>query len=134
MRYLRHDSGGEKTAKNTQVLGEESPLEFDDDGQAGPMADELAKTVAAMDAHIAVGERVRDHSAADDGGAAHEDDVDEDNAFDAAAFVNRTPMANVVKDIESGSVDAHLEEVAAAEAEGRDRKGVADAITDRREG
>jgi hypothetical protein len=129
MRYLTHDSGSEVTVKNAQVLGDESPLEFDDDGRAGPVADELAETVAAMDAHIAVGERVRDHSAADDGGADHEDDVDEDDAFDAAAFVDRTPMDDVVEDIESGEVDAHLEEIAAA----ADRVGVQDAVETRME-
>jgi len=81
-----------------------------------------------------VGKRVRDHSAADDGGAGHEDDVDEDDvdedgAFDAAAFVDRTPMEAVVEDIESGEVDAHLEEIAAA----ADRVGVQDAVESRRE-
>ena len=64
MRYLIHDSGDSVSVKNAQVLGEESPLEFDDDGRAGPVADELAETVAAMDAHVTVGGRVRDHSAA----------------------------------------------------------------------
>jgi len=42
-------------------------------------------------------------------------------------------MDNVIEDIESGEVDAHLKEVAAAEVEGRDRKGVAAAVTDRQE-
>lgn len=57
---------------------------------------------------------------------------DEPN-FDAEAFVDRTPMAEVIEDIERGEFDDHLDAIEAAEADNRDRVGVADAIADRRE-
>ena len=53
-------------------------------------------------------------------------------AFDAKSFVDRTPMADVIDDIESGDYDAHLDAIAQAETEARDRNGVADAIAARR--
>jgi len=66
---------------------------------------------------------------------ANEDELAEDGAdgaFDAAAFVDRTPMSDVVDDIESGDYDEHLDEIAAAEQEGRDREGVKEAAEARR--
>jgi len=124
MRYLRHDSGEAVSVTNRQALGDESPLEFDEDGRAGPLSDDVAETVAAMDAHITLGKRVprdRDSNAGTDVG------------FDAGGFVDRTPMDDIVEDIESGDYDAHLDAIAAAEGEGRDREGVADAVDKRRE-
>lgn len=56
-----------------------------------------------------------------------EPDVDHDEGFDAEAFLNRTPMTDVIEDIESGIVDAHLEQL----AEQADRQGVQNAIEDR---
>lgn len=53
--------------------------------------------------------------------------------FDAVAFVDRTPMGDVIADLESGAYDTYLDAIEAAEAEHRDRDGVADAIADRRE-
>lgn len=52
MAYLRHDSGGPATLKNRQALGDDSPLEFDDDGYAGPFDDETAIRVSAMNRHV----------------------------------------------------------------------------------
>lgn len=52
MAYLRHDSGGPATLKNGQVLGDESPMEFDSDGYAGPVDDEDATLIAAMHTHV----------------------------------------------------------------------------------
>ena len=49
--------------------------------------------------------------------------------FDAAGFVNRTPMDDVVDDIESGDYDDHLEAI----KEAADREGVQDAVSERRE-
>jgi hypothetical protein len=49
--------------------------------------------------------------------------------FDVAAFVDRTPMDDVVADIKSGEYDAHLD---AIEAEAS-RQGVLDTIDGRRE-
>lgn len=60
MRYLNHDSGEAATLHNAQILGDESPLEFDEDGRAGPLDDDIAAKVAAMDRHVTVGRRDRD--------------------------------------------------------------------------
>lgn len=57
-----------------------------------------------------------------------EADVD-DSDFDAAVFVARTPMEDVVEDIESGDYDEHLDEI----EEAADRQGVQDAIAERRD-
>lgn len=60
-----------------------------------------------------------------------EDDNDADEAgdsFDAAAFVDRTPVGDVVDDIEAGEVDDHLAVVAEAAA----RVTVEDAVGERR--
>lgn len=54
--------------------------------------------------------------------------------FDADAFVDRTPMSEVVDDIRTGEYDDVLDAIEAAEEAGRDRVGVADAIEARREG
>jgi len=65
-----------------------------------------------------------------------EDDEPEataEDAVDVEAFVDRTPMSEVVEDIESGTVDDVLDAVEAAEQDTRDRKGVLEAIEDRRE-
>ena len=64
-----------------------------------------------------------------------EDETDSDDAeeedtdgFDAAAFVDRTPVDDVVDDIEAGEADGHLEAV----QEAADRVGVEDAAGQRR--
>lgn len=62
-----------------------------------------------------------------------EADVEFGGDFDADVFVDRTPMSDVVDDIEAGEVDGNLDAVEEAEAHGRDRVGVADAIASRRE-
>lgn len=54
MAYLRHDSGGPSTLKNEQVLGDDSPLEFDGDGYAGPVDDDDATIIEAMHSHVSV--------------------------------------------------------------------------------
>jgi len=118
MRYLRHDSGEKSVLQNTQVLGDDSPLEFDDEGRAGPVKDSLAEKVAAMHKYVHLGRRVREG-----------DEPEEDEGFDAETFVDRTPMDDVVDDIESGEYDDHLDEIE-AEAE---RQGVIDAVDERRE-
>lgn len=59
-----------------------------------------------------------------------EGDTDEsDGEFDAESFLDRTPMDDVIEDIESGMVDAHLSELS-AQAE---RKGVKEALAARSE-
>lgn len=62
--------------------------------------------------------------------AADVDEESEDGAeFDAAEFVDRTPMATVIDDLESGDYDEHLD---AIEGEAS-RRGVLDAVSARRE-
>jgi len=121
MRYLIHDSGEATTLKNGQILGDESPVEFDEDGRAGPLEDDIAEKLAAMDRHVELGERVRP----DQG-----EDADSSEAqFDAAEFVDRTPMEDVIGDIESGDYDEHLDAI----EEEASRDGVEDAVDERRE-
>jgi hypothetical protein len=48
--------------------------------------------------------------------------------FDAAAFVDRTPMDDVIEDIHAGEADGHLDDVAAEAS----RVGVEDAVGERR--
>lgn len=56
------------------------------------------------------------------------DDQDESEEFDAAAFVDRTPMDDVIDDIHSGDVDEHLDAI----GEAADRVGIDDAVGERR--
>lgn len=68
----------------------------------------------------------------DDVDDVEEDEPDSDDdqveAFDAAAFVDRSPMDGVIEDIQAGEVDEHLDAV----AEAADRVGVEDAVGERR--
>ena len=133
---LHHERQPDYTGELTLGLAPDGALQFDD-GVATVADQARAEAIAARYAAIVyVGGTPAERGENGDGDEEDEgtdETGDEDDAFDAAAFVDRTPMDDVVEDIESGEVDAHLEEVAAAEAEGRDRQGVADAITDRRE-
>jgi len=119
--FLKHDSGGPAELHNQQVLGEDSPLEFDEDGYAEVGDPVVAEKLLAMHRHIERG----GHGPETDG--AEEPDAEED--FDAEAFVDRTPMEDVVADIESGDYDEHLEAIESA----ADRQGVQDAIDERTE-
>lgn len=109
MAWIRHDSHGETTIKCRQALGSASPLATDAEGYAEVVDEETATTLAALDAHVQVA----------DGPPAE---------FDAADFVDRTPMEDVITDIEAGDADGHLD---AVEAEAS-RQGVREAIEARR--
>lgn len=75
-------------------------------------------------------QRVDDSEAESQDGDEDEDEDDTDaEAFDVDAFLDRTPMADVVDDIAAGDADGHLDAVASA----ADRKGVQDAVDDRRD-
>lgn len=65
MRYLRHKDGGDAVLKNGQVLGDDSPLEFDD-GVAGPVADDVARKLANMHRHVEVGRPARQEDGGDE--------------------------------------------------------------------
>ena len=58
-----------------------------------------------------------------------DESAEESGEFDAEAFTDRTPMDDVVDDIESGEADDHLDAVAEAD----DREGVQDAVEARRD-
>lgn len=114
MPYLKHESGEATELRNSQILGDQSPLEFDDDGYAFVEDSVVADKLLAMHRHIERGGRGPEGSSDD---------------FDAAEFVGRTPMDDVVDDIESGDYDEHLEAI----KEAADREGVQDAVDERRE-
>jgi len=71
-------------------------------------------------------DRVDDDS--DDAGGP-DGDADTDGDFDVDAFVDRTPVSNVVDDIEAGQADGHLDAVAEADERATTQK----AVEDRRE-
>ncbi len=60
--------------------------------------------------------------------ASGDDGAAELDGFDASAFVDRTPIEDVVEDIHAGEADDHLDAV----AEAADRVGVEDAVGERR--
>jgi len=113
MVWIRHESGEQTVIKNGQALGPESPLETDEAGLAEVEDEDRAALLTTLDPNV-----VR----------TSEPDTDDDQ-FDAAVFVDRTPMDDVIADIESGDVDDHLEAI----KEAADREGVQDAVSERRE-
>lgn len=136
MRYLYHASDEEAVFRNAQVLGSEDPvLEFNSEGRSvRPLKEEVAEQLSAMHRHVALAERVHDANTTSDGAkdtAGEDTESDRENsskAFDAEEFVDRTPMSEVVDDIENGEADGHLN---AVEAEAS-RQGVLDAVDSRR--
>jgi len=73
MAYLKHDDGKAIALRNQQVLGDDSPLEFDDEGYAEVADQRTAEKLAAMHRHISLGGH-GPSSAADDGGGEDEGD------------------------------------------------------------
>jgi len=124
MPSLKHESGGAAEVHNQQVLGDDSPLEFDDDGYAEVDDPAAAEKLLAMHRHIEPGGHGPSDTITED-----EDDAGTDDGFDAEAFVDRTPMDDVVADIESGDYDDHLDAI----EDVAERQGVQDAIDERRE-
>lgn len=112
MPWIRHDSHEQTTIKNRQALGAESPLETDDDGFAEVEDGDAAELLAALDTHVTFNPARAERE-----------------QFDAAAFVDRTPMDAVISDIESGEYDEHLNAI----EDEASREGVQDAIDRRRE-
>jgi len=113
MVWIHHESGEQTVIKNGQALGPESPLETDEAGYAEVEDEDRAALLTTLDPNV-----VR----------TSEPDTDDDE-FDAAEFVDRTPMDVVIDDIVSGDVDDHLEAI----KEAADREGVQDAVSERRE-
>jgi len=101
------------------------PVEAAEDGEeSGEDAPEVTIEGGATDEDVeeSVEDAEDDGEDTDEGGEWEED-------FDAADFVDRTPMSEVVEDLETGLYDDHLD---AIEAEA-DRVGVQEAIDARRE-
>ena len=73
MRYIEHESGVAGELKNAQILGDDSPAEFDEDGRAGPFDDRVAELLVGMHAHIELGGRAEE----DDGESLSEMSRDE---------------------------------------------------------
>jgi hypothetical protein len=63
-----------------------------------------------------------------DGGLDESTDADGPDAFDAGAFLDRTPVEDVAADIRAGEADGHLDAV----AEAAERVTVQDAVGERR--
>jgi hypothetical protein len=116
MVWIRHPSGEQTTIKNGQALGPESPLETDENGHAEVDEEERADLLATLDPNV---ETLSSPPETDDG----------PEEFDAESFVDRTPMSEVVEDLETGDYDDHLDEIEAT----ADRVGVQDAIDERRD-
>lgn len=113
------------TIQAGQVLGE--PLEFDD-GEAVVEDEEAARELALLHKHIEYAGHVEETSEETD----ENEQTESEEEFDAEEFVDRTPVSDVVDNIESGEYDDHLDEILEAEQENRDRKSVQDAVEERR--
>ena len=126
---VRHERRPEYTGELSLGAAPDGVLEFTD-GVA--IVEDEARAEAIADRYAAI---TYDGSTADSETPEETVESDDtfDDGFDPAAFADRTPMIDVVEDIESGDYDAHLDAIEAAESEGRDRDGVADAIDERRE-
>lgn len=98
------------------------PLHFEE-GYADVDDEEQAVQIVARHKHIHYPRQHPDASP---------ESSDSSSEFDAESFVSRIPMSDVVDDIESGEFDAQLDAIEAAEAAGKDRIGVQEAIDERR--
>jgi hypothetical protein len=122
---LAHDSGGPATLKCGQVLGNESPLEFDEDGYAHVDDPEAAEQIAALHRHVDVEPAAQS--------PASSDDPAETDAVESPIH----PTEHTVDDLEAALEDGdftgdELDAIAAAEADGDDRETALEAIDDAR--
>lgn len=135
--YLDHDSGDWEHADDAEGEAEDDDAESEAaENRGGNAAQESGGTDG--EPHSAEGtdgdpQQAEGAEQADtgDGDAEAEEEGDGDE-FDSAAFVDRTPMQEVVDDIQSGEYDDHLDEIEQAEQARRDRGGVAAAVDERR--
>lgn len=115
---LGHDLDDDPELYAGHVL-DEVPLVFED-GEAVVEDRETARALARRHRHIHIIGAVQDTESADDDAG--------DEQFDAEAFVDRTPMSDVVEDIEAGDYDDHLKAIDVV----AEREGVKDAVDARR--
>lgn len=123
---LAHDSGGAVDLKCRQVLGDDSPLAFDDDGYAWVDDDDVAERIAALHTHVTVEP------------AAPAPDADDEDDGAGMGYEERIAMAeglanmswqHAVATIENGDADEYLDELEGAD----DRDSVLEAIAERRD-
>lgn len=119
-----------------------NPLDESDDPERVPLEDgelvvddeETARAFANTYDALELVEDSSDDGASDEDDENKEDstettDGDVDEAFQPEAFLDRTPMDDVVQDIEDGMVDDQLDQV----EEHAEREGVQDAVDARRD-
>lgn len=129
MVQIAHDSGEQTIIKCQQALGDESPLETDENGRAHVSDLETAEQLAALDRHVTV------EPAATSPG--DQEDESPSIPLDEAESITEalpTLTVSVIEEIvETGDVDDELDELERLEADGKDRKGVYEAIDNRRD-
>jgi hypothetical protein len=132
MPYIRHESGEATELRNSQLLGDDSPLEFDEDGYAYVDDVRTAEKLLAMHRHIERGGSGPDGSA----------DVEElpeptDLSLDTseAEALPFNPESHTIDELEAKLDDvddeAALKALRNLEAEQKDRDGATEAIDDR---
>ncbi|OYR79333.1 hypothetical protein DJ84_18435 [Halorubrum ezzemoulense] len=125
--WLKHESGEATELRNSQVLGDNSPLEFDEDGYA-EVDDQRGSMLLTMHRHIERGGH-GPPGAGDD----EEDDVDDLDGESGTLPFN--PDAKTIAGIETEIAD--IDDVTAVralknlEAEQQDRSGAEDVFDDR---
>ncbi|GAB3669547.1 hypothetical protein [Halopiger thermotolerans] len=119
MPYLKHESGEAGELHNSQILGDDSPLEFDEDGYAYVEDPTVADKLLAMHRHIESGGRGPEGSSGDA----------------ESGTLPFNPESNTIHEIEDKLEDVDDEETLRAlrtlEEEQKDRDGATDAIDDR---
>lgn len=120
-------------ANHYKTRGWEAPDDVDDDSVTADDADDPE----LLDQHEDAGRTVDDADDSDDdadGGSGNESSPSDDGGdFNAEAFVRDGDYEDVVSRIQNGEADGHLDAVADAEADFRDRTSVKNAVDDRRD-
>lgn len=128
--WLYLDLEDEREVFAEQIVGAaNTPLSFTDGGYLELEDDDLAEELALRKRHIHV---AANHPDADSSEASTSDegaDGDADEAFDPFEFVDRTPMDDIIEDLQSGEYDDRLDAIEDA----ADRQGVLNTIDERRE-
>ena len=128
--WLKHESGEATELRNSQVLGDDSPLEFDEDGYA-EVDDERGRKLLTMHRHIERG----GHGPPGSGDDAYGDAADVDDLDGESATLPFNPEAKTIAEIEDEIAD--IDDAAAVralknlEAEQQDRSGAEDVFDDR---
>lgn len=130
--WLKHESGEPTEVRNSQVLGDDSPLEFGENGFA-EIDDERGRKLLTMHRHIERGGH-GPASAADDTNGGGED-VDAADLEGESGTLPFNPEENTIGELEEKVAD--VDDVAAVralknlEAEQQDRSGAEDVFDDR---